>query len=290
MAFGSAALAAAPDYKVGDRVVATDACTITVENKVVGYAFPGWVYIVERVEKDRLWVPEKTPGWIARDNVIPFDGAVVFFSRRIDANPDDRDAFRARALVLMAQQRLEEAIADFTVLIEDNPKDGTVWNDRGRAWMLLGHPDAAIADYTTAIEVRPYAIYYNNRAIAWELKREYAKAAKDWHVATSLRSNFYYPHRSLARLYASCPDEKLRDGAKAIKHAKKACELSQGRNRDDLLLLSAAYATAGDLDAAIECQTKSNALGGSKEDIRFGQERLKSLKELKQKSASRPSN
>jgi hypothetical protein len=31
-------------------------------------------------------------------------------------------------------------------------------------------------------------------------------------------------------------------------------------------------------------------LGGSKEDIRFGQERLKSLKELKQKSASRPSN
>jgi tetratricopeptide (TPR) repeat protein len=285
-----AAAASEPVYRVGDKVVTKDRCTIVVGGEVVGYAFPGWVYDVQRVDKDALWVPAKTPGWIKRRNVIPFDDAVLHFSKRIERNPDDREAFRARSLVLMAQHKLEEAIADFTVLIEQDPNDGTVWNDRGRAWMLLGHADAAIADYTSAIELRPYAVYFNNRAIAWEDKGEYAKAADDWHRATNLRPEFYYPHRSLARLYAACPDKNILNGQKAIRHATKACELSEWRDQNDLVLLSAAYATAGDLDGAIEWQIKANELGGSEKDAKFGQDRLNTLRQLKQKRAPRQFN
>jgi hypothetical protein len=46
---------------------------------------------------------------------------------------------------------------------------------------------------------------------------------------------------ALSRLYATCPDPKIRNGAKAVDYATRACELTKWTNSSNLDMLAGAY-------------------------------------------------
>jgi tetratricopeptide (TPR) repeat protein len=110
----------------------------------------------------------------------------------------------------------DNAISDYTKVIETDPKNADAYVLRGDTYYKQGRYDKAISDLTQATEVDPgFAEAYNVRA---------------W-------------------LLATCPDAASRDGAKAVKLAKKALNLS--RNATFLDTLAAAYAEAGQFGEAI---------------------------------------
>ena len=63
--------------------------------------------------------------------------------------------------------------------------------------------------------------------------------------------------RNLALLFAACPDSKVRDAKKAMEIGTKACELTGWKTPTCLDALAAAYAEAGDFDAAARYEQKS---------------------------------
>jgi tetratricopeptide (TPR) repeat protein len=98
------------------------------------------------------------------------------------------------------------------------------------------------------------------RGNTWEQTREFARAKSDYRRAIELDRNNPDFHSSLARLLATCPDPRHRDGKQAVESARTACELTEWKAAALLETLAAAYAESGRFDDAVKTQSQAIAL------------------------------
>ncbi len=132
---------------------------------------------------------------------------------------------------------------------------------RGLFWWTSKHDyDKAIKDYDAAICIAPKdGELYSSRGGVWRRKREYDKAIRDYEEAIHLAPNGSIAYTSLAELLATCPEERVRDGRRAIRLATKARDLTPevfGRSWA-LATLAAAYAEVGQFDEAERYQKEA---------------------------------
>ena len=197
-----------------------------------------------------------------------FDKAVADFSVVIRLRPKSADAYcdRGNALDKAAdsgdaasrQDGYKKAIADYTEAIRLEPRRVTAYWARGAVWDQLAEYDKAIADYSDAIRLDlRYAAAYLSRGVARAKKGEYDKALADYDQAVRINPYYAESYHQLAWLYATCPDQKYRDGKKAFDSASMAYQLRRGKDWQDVDTLAAAYAAYGDFRAARQWQSKA---------------------------------
>jgi tetratricopeptide (TPR) repeat protein len=132
---------------------------------------------------------------------------------------------------------------------------------RGNAFADKKEYDKAIADYSEAIRLDPtYVAAFNNRGLAFADKEEYDKAIADYIEAIRLDPTYAWGYNNLAWVLATCPNDRVRDGNKAIELATKACELSKWQNAYHLGTLAAANAESRHFDEAVNWQQKAMKL------------------------------
>jgi tetratricopeptide (TPR) repeat protein len=104
------------------------------------------------------------------------------------------------------------------------------------------------------------------RAVARGVIRDYPAEKADLEAALRINPNWLTPLDLLATLLASCSHADVRDGAKAMSLALRACELTEWKRATYLETVAAAYAELGRFDDAILMQQRAIQSAASQEN------------------------
>jgi tetratricopeptide (TPR) repeat protein len=125
--------------------------------------------------------------------------------------------------------------------------------------------DKAIVDLTTAIDVSgEHHLCYLNRACVFKTKGDRDAAKRDLDRMAERVPNKAPALNNLAWILGTHRDKWVRDGAYAVKIARRACELTEWKDPTLLDTLAAAYAESGLFDEAVEYQDKALSLADEK--------------------------
>lgn len=181
------------------------------------------------------------------------DAAITHFQKAVEAKPNDPECHNNLGLALAGKGQIDEAIAHYQRALQLQPDHVKTHNNLGVALGGLGQLDAAIAHFREASRIEPdLAGSYFNHGIALHEQGKTAAAIVQWREAVRLEPTGYLAINRLAWVLATCPDDSVRNGPKAVELAQRAEQLTHGRDPVVLDTLAAAHAEAGQFSEALE--------------------------------------
>lgn len=195
--------------------------------------------------------------WLKKEFALRPRDAINHYTAVLDGDPTDERAISCRCWAYMEVKEFDRALKDGEEAVRLNPTSVSWKNNRGECFLKRKEYDQAIAEFTALLEDDPayfFALY--NRGDAYIRTRQFDKAMKDLQLAIENDSKVPGLHANLARVLATAPDAKLRDGKKAVTAAEKAIGMIKYRDGRFLDTLAAAYAEVGEFDKAVATQQK----------------------------------
>ena len=208
---------------------------------------------------------------LAPDNVAPLlvrasvyyelkqsDRALEDIDKAIRAQPQLVQPHLMRAEILAATDRLDQAIAQLERLLQLSPGNEQLLTRLGNFYLVGGRPRKAIEAATQIIEKNPENyVALRFRADAHLNIGEHTEAIADFERALALKDDDEGLLNNFAWVLATSPEDKLRNGARAVKLATQASEQAAHQVPHILSTLAAAYAETGDFKSAIDWSQKA---------------------------------
>ena len=215
---------------------------------------------------------------MAHRNNGNYDLAIQDFDQAIALRPAYAQAYNSRGFVYSYRANYDLAISDLNKAIELEPGYAEAYNNRGISYGRKGELDRAIGDFNMAIKLNSRdARAYSNRGLAYLAKGDYKRAIRDFDQAIAINPASAPAYNNLAWILATHKDSKVRDGARAVQLAEKACELTGYKDPTNLDTLAAAYAQLGQFDKAVETAKKAMQIARAAKNEKLAKDIQKNL-------------
>jgi tetratricopeptide (TPR) repeat protein len=169
-------------------------------------------------------------------------------------------AHAMRGNIYLSRNEHQAAVDAFTAALALTPI-AQAYFDRGYCYKQMGNYPAAIADYTDAARLDSENIGpICERGQVHQLSGNYAAALRDYDRCLTEVPDDPGASLQLAWLLATCPDDALRDGKRALRLASNVCDAVTCQTPEPLNALAAAYAEMGDYRRAETLQERAVAL------------------------------
>lgn len=223
---------------------------------------------------------------IARFALANFKGAEDDLTSALRMRKDDRVALTNRGRARLRLGKYEEAVEDFQTVIAMDRSDhvaltylgvsfaglgqmeaayqnlgraltvkssyAPAWNNRGVVHRVLGRLDEAESDFSRVLLLDPgNATALSNRAFVRSRLGKYEEALSDYDSALKRSDSSPEISCDLAWLLATCPDDGVRDGQRALELVQNV-GADQNTDTDVLDARAASLAELGRFDQAVE--------------------------------------
>ena len=156
-------------------------------------------------------------------------------------------------LALAEAGRHREAVAQFEAGLAIDPKDEASRLELGLSYEAIGSADVAMRQYRTLVaDNAKSASGHSNLARLLHAQGDDRQAVEHYRIAHKEEPANSGTCVQLANLLATSPDGSLRDGAQALRLAKKAVELSKGEDAAALDARATAEAESGNFASAMD--------------------------------------
>jgi len=213
-----------------------------------------------------------------------FDKTIADLTVALTAKPQEEkhfkylrgSAFKIRGICYSWQHSYTNAIADLSEALNFETNDYEIYERRGISFYGEKEFDKAVSDFNGAIRLNPQdTVSLFNRGRIYALTGLFTNAIQDFEAAIKQDPEAFQVYNRLAWLLATCPDNHIRNGKKAVELATKACELTEWGKSSYIDSLAAAYAETDDFKKAVLYEQQAiNVKGISEVDQKAFQERM----------------
>jgi tetratricopeptide (TPR) repeat protein len=186
------------------------------------------------------------------------DEAINQFQEAIRLKPNFFEAHYNLGTALGRKGQIDGAISQYRETIQLKPDFADAHGNLAKLLATQGKLDEAVKEYQRTLELVPdsaQAHYKFGQALQGQ--RNFEAAMKEYQKALDLAPQHLPAHLGLAWLLATCPDNSLRNGKKAVELAEQAGVISGTESSQQLDTLAAAYAEAGRFSEAVATATRA---------------------------------
>ena len=167
-------------------------------------------------------------------------------------------------IVFMGQGKLDEAISLLQSAVDLRPDNSPAHENLAKALLQKGRGSDALVHYRKLLDLQPDNMEVHN-IVGTVLVQQgrVQEGVEEWQKVLSVEPDNGNAMSNLAWVFATSPDESIRNGAKAVQLAEQAVRISGGRIAILFRTLGAAYAENGRFVDAIQTAQRGIELANS---------------------------
>ena len=156
-------------------------------------------------------------------------------------------------IVFLGQGKVDEAISLLQSAVDLRPDNSPAHENLAKALLQKGRVADALVHYRKLLELQPDNMEIHN-IVGMVLVQQgrIAEGAEEWQKVLAVEPDNGNAMSNLAWVFATSPEQSVRDGPRAVQLAEQAVRISGGRIPILFRTLAAAYAESGRFSEAIQ--------------------------------------
>jgi tetratricopeptide (TPR) repeat protein len=192
----------------------------------------------------------------------------TIFRHALDCTTDNYLACNNLGSALYQKGHADEAIAIYEKGLEFRPASAPLNDNLGMALFQKGQVNEAISHYKTALQTDPgSALAHYNLGNALIQNGDVRGAITQWQRSLEIQPQYFEAEASIAWVLATCADDSLRNGPRAVELALQANQFSGDTNPIVLRTLAAAFAETGHFSEATDAARRALQLADAQGNL-----------------------
>jgi protein O-mannosyl-transferase len=188
----------------------------------------------------------------------------TLFTHALAVTSNNDVALNNLGIIFLDKGQLDDAISKLQAAIDLRPENAPAHDNLAKALLKKGQVAEAMVHYRKFLELEPANVEARNTLGTVLIQQGHVREAIDqWQDALVIQPENGNAASNLAWVFATCPEDSIRDGSRAVELGEKALRISAGKIPMIYRVLAAAYAESGRFADAVETAQRGAELATS---------------------------
>lgn len=188
----------------------------------------------------------------------------TLFTHALAVTSNNDVALNNLGIIFLDRGQLDEAISKLQAAVDLRPENAPAHDNLAKALLKKGQVTEAMVQYRKFLELEPANVEARNTLGTALIQQGHIREAVDqWQEALATQPENGNAASNLAWVFATCPEDSIRDGTRAVELGERALRISVGKIPMIYKVLAAAYAETGRFADAMETAQRGADLATS---------------------------